>query len=168
MAYHQSDIPEKWRAATLSRIDENTTSDKVSNSPSLCLHFRTIVQLHRLPGCYYRDSDFCFLDDHTGNSKIPHICFVLTLEFLEGDYFDLTLVPERYTGYTGTHARGIWRAIYEENCFGPAEYHLMAAKSPAPGSLPGVVSEVVPGNDNDHCLEKRVYYKVISGTQMHP
>ncbi|KAM6502014.1 hypothetical protein JOM56_001991 [Amanita muscaria] len=129
----ESDIPEKWRASTLSKIDEDTTSDK----------------LHRLPGCYYRDSDFCFLDDQS-----------------EGDYFDLTLVPERYTGYTGPHAHGIWRAIYEENCFGLAEYNLMAAKSPAPVSLPDTLSEVMIGDDHSHeqhCLEKRVYYKVISG-----
>jgi hypothetical protein len=44
----------------------------------------------------------------------------------------------------------------------------MAAKYPGPGSLPGVVLEAVLGDDDNHCLEKRVYYKVISGTQMHP
>ncbi|KAF8315970.1 hypothetical protein F5887DRAFT_953167 [Amanita rubescens] len=129
----ESNIPVQWRASTLSKVDENTTSDK----------------LHRLPGCYYRDSDFCFLDDQT-----------------EGDYYDLTLIPERYTGYTGPHAHRIWRAIYEENCFGLVEYNLMAAKSPSPVSLPSTLSEVVLGDEkrhDTHCLEKRVYYKVISG-----
>ncbi|KAF8628893.1 hypothetical protein AX15_003677 [Amanita polypyramis BW_CC] len=129
----ESSIPVQWRASTLSKVDENTTSDK----------------LHRLPGCYYRDSDFCFLDDQ-----------------IEGDYFDLTLVPERYTGYSGPHANRIWRAIYDENCFGLAEYNLMAAKSPAPVSIPDTLSEVMLGEDKNHdthCLEKRVYYKIISG-----
>ncbi|KAF8639583.1 hypothetical protein AX17_001484 [Amanita inopinata Kibby_2008] len=128
----ESDVPVQWRASTLSKVDENTTD-----------------RLHRLPGCYYRDSDFCFLDDNT-----------------EGDYFDLTLVPERYTGYSGAHAQRVWRAIYEENCFGMAEYNLMAAKSPAPVSLPDTLSEVILGdeeNHDTHCLEKRVYYKMISG-----
>ena len=86
--------------------------------------------------------------------------------FSEGDYFDLSLVPERFTGYTGPQAQRIWRAIYDENCFGLAEYSLMAAKSPAPVSLSDTLSEVMLGDENrhdTHCLEKRVYYKVISG-----
>ena len=32
-------------------------------------------------------------------------------------YVDLTLNPERYTGYGGESATRIWNAIYEENCF---------------------------------------------------
>ncbi|PFH53805.1 hypothetical protein AMATHDRAFT_1031 [Amanita thiersii Skay4041] len=128
----ESDVPIQWRASTLSKVDENTTD-----------------KLHRLPGCYYRDSDFCFLDDNS-----------------EGDYFDLTLVPERFTGYSGPHAQRIWHAIYEENCFGLAEYNLMSAKSPAPVSLPDTLSEVLMSDEEDHnthCIEKRVYYKIISG-----
>jgi ERO1-like protein beta len=43
----------------------------------------------------------------------------------------------------------------------------MGAKSPSPVSLPGTLSEVVLDDEkihDTHCLEKRVYYKVISGT----
>ena len=32
-------------------------------------------------------------------------------------YFDLSLNPERYTGYAGPSAERIWKAIYRENCF---------------------------------------------------
>lgn len=42
----------------------------------------------------------------------------------------------------------------------------MAGKSPAPVSLPDTLSEVLLGDEqryDTHCLEKRVYYKVISG-----
>jgi len=84
----------------------------------------------------------------------------------EGDYFDLRLVPERYTGYSGKDAHRVWRSIYEENCFGLSELNLMAGKSPAPVSLPDTMIEVLheDGQESDpHCLEKRVYYKVISG-----
>ncbi|KNZ72927.1 Endoplasmic oxidoreductin-1 [Termitomyces sp. J132] len=105
----ESDVPEKWRATTLSKLEASS-----------------IEKRHELPGCYYRDSDFCFLDDNT-----------------EGDYFDLSLVPERYTGYAGPNAHRIWRSIYNENCFGLSEMSLM--------------------DHAEHCLEKRVYYKVISG-----
>ncbi|KAF5351640.1 hypothetical protein D9756_007549 [Leucocoprinus leucothites] len=120
----ESDIPEKWRAAALSKR-------------------------HELPGCYYRDSDYCFLDDNT-----------------EGDYFDLQLVPERYTGYSGHDARRVWRSIYEENCFGLSELSLMKGKSPAPVTLPDTMIEALHDDGKDspaQCLEKRVYYKMISG-----
>ncbi|KAJ7925012.1 hypothetical protein B0H13DRAFT_1977211 [Mycena leptocephala] len=107
----ESEIPEKWRASALSRL-EGKVDDR-----------------HELPGCYYRDSDFCFLDDNTG----------------KGDYYDLTLIPERYTGYSGPDAARVWRSIYEENCFGLSEAFR------------------IDGGDGGQCLEKRVYYKVISG-----
>ncbi|KDR75235.1 hypothetical protein GALMADRAFT_249218 [Galerina marginata CBS 339.88] len=128
----ESDVPEKWRAKALSKVDPSSMD-----------------QRHSLPGCYYRDSDFCFLDDNT-----------------EGDYFDLRLVPERYTGYSGKDAHRVWRSIYEENCFGLSELNLMNSKSPALVSLPDTMIEVLheDGQESDpHCLEKRVYYKVISG-----
>ncbi|TFK44401.1 hypothetical protein BDQ12DRAFT_620467 [Crucibulum laeve] len=128
----ESDVPEKWRASTLSKVDPSSRDTR-----------------HELPGCYYRDSDFCFLDDNT-----------------EGDYYDLQLVPERYTGYSGKDAQRVWRSIYEENCFGLSELNLMNAKAPAPVSLPDSMIQVMheDGVDGEsQCLEKRVYYKVISG-----
>ena len=86
--------------------------------------------------------------------------------YAEGDYYDLQLVPERYTGYSGQDARRVWRAIYEENCFGLSELNLMNTKSPSLVSLPDTMIEPLheDGVDSDeHCLEKRVYYKVVSG-----
>ena len=88
-----------------------------------------------------------------------HFCFA------EGDYYDLQLVPERYTGYSGEDARRVWRAIYEENCFGLSEMNLMSGKA-APVSLADTMVESLheDGTEPDsQCLEKRVYYKVISG-----
>jgi ERO1-like protein alpha len=32
-------------------------------------------------------------------------------------YVDLSLNPERYTGYKGDSAQKIWKSIYLENCF---------------------------------------------------
>lgn len=86
----------------------------------------------------------------------------------EGEYFDLADIPERYTGYSGPSTHRVWRAIYEENCFGLSEMNLLTGKSPASVSLPDTLTDVlrapVNGEDtNDECLEKRVYYKVISG-----
>ncbi|KAF9265902.1 endoplasmic oxidoreductin [Marasmius fiardii PR-910] len=107
----EREIPDKWKMKALSKVDHITNYDK-------------------LAGCYYRDSDFCYLED-------PKV----------GDYFDLSQIPERYTGYAGEGARHIWRSIYQENCF-------------APSSLQ---SPLNPMNEVQTCLEERVYYKVISG-----
>ncbi len=74
------------------------------------------------------------------------------------DVVDLTLNPERYTGYSGEPAHRIWRAIYEENCFRP----------------PAVGRDVEPTNGgfsaaflqdklDGMCLEKRVFYRAVSG-----
>lgn len=35
----------------------------------------------------------------------------------EAEYVDLTLNPERFTGYKGKSAHRIWNSIYMENCF---------------------------------------------------
>jgi ERO1-like protein beta len=86
--------------------------------------------------------------------------------FAEGDYYDLSLVPERFTGYSGPDSHRVWHAIYEENCFGLSELNLMKGKSPALVSLPDTMSEIIRDNGDEHeghCLEKRVYYKIISG-----
>eukprot|EP00029_Vermamoeba_vermiformis_P008681 TRINITY_DN4132_c0_g1_i1.p1 TRINITY_DN4132_c0_g1~~TRINITY_DN4132_c0_g1_i1.p1 ORF type:complete len:495 (+),score=70.30 TRINITY_DN4132_c0_g1_i1:117-1601(+) len=50
-------------------------------------------------------------------------------------YIDLLKNPERFTGYAGVPATRIWKAIYEENCF----------------------------EDGDKCMEKRVFFRLISG-----
>ncbi|KAL6310374.1 endoplasmic oxidoreductin [Sparassis latifolia] len=113
----ESEIPERWRAAALSKLE-------VPPDPKY------------LPGCYYRDSDYCFLDDVT-----------------EGDYIDLTLNPERFTGYVGPSAHRVWSSIYQENCFG------ISSSSSADGDALKVDDAESP----KECLEQRVYYKIISG-----
>jgi hypothetical protein len=75
------------------------------------------------------------------------------------------LNPERFTGYAGISAHRVWRAIYEENCFGESENSLSKMSNPGV-VLPDTRAEVlyVEGDTPDEqCLEKKVYYKVISG-----
>nr|XP_033341972.1 ero1-like protein [Megalopta genalis] len=65
-----------------------------------------------------------------------------------GEYVNLLLNPERYTGYKGPSAHRIWRSIYMENCFRPENsphFYVQSSKI------------------NGMCLEKRVFYRVISG-----
>lgn len=69
----------------------------------------------------------------------------------DADYVDLSLNPERYTGYKGSSAHRIWRSIYQENCFRP---------KPNPyESFPFVLSSDL----SNMCLEKRVFYRAVSG-----
>ncbi|XP_031839574.1 endoplasmic reticulum oxidoreductin-1-like protein [Nomia melanderi] len=65
-----------------------------------------------------------------------------------GEYVDLLLNPERYTGYRGSSAHRIWRSIYMENCFRPEN---------SPHNF------IQSSKINGMCLEKRVFYRVISG-----
>ncbi|KAG9096668.1 hypothetical protein FRC06_008438 [Ceratobasidium sp. 370] len=141
----ESEIPEAWRAAALSKVQGLSEESRKS-----------------FPGCYYRDSDFCFLDDDTSS---------------EGEYIDLTANPERFTGYTGPSAHQVWRHIYEENCFGLAETRQAGKLSGlgVPSSRPvegvAVPPGLASGSENGRTweavgatsLEKRVYYRIISG-----
>uniref|UniRef100_A0A8C6TC56 Endoplasmic reticulum oxidoreductase beta n=1 Tax=Neogobius melanostomus TaxID=47308 RepID=A0A8C6TC56_9GOBI len=85
---------------------------------------------------------FCELDDETSP---------------DAEYVDLLLNPERFTGYKGPSAWRIWNSIYEENCFKPRSvYRPLNPLVPSRGEgfynwLEGL------------CLEKRVFYRLISG-----
>ena len=52
----------------------------------------------------------------------------------DGIYVNLLENPERFTGYSGTSARRVWKSISEENCF-------------------------VGSHDDETCTEKRVFYR---------
>ena len=82
--------------------------------------------------------DFCDID----NDHCPDCEFV-----------DLTINPERFTGYSGEASHRIWRTIYEENCFKPPNSDIKGAFSAAflQDSLGGL------------CLEKRAFYRAVSG-----
>jgi ERO1-like protein alpha len=57
-------------------------------------------------------------------------------------YIDLHRNPERFTGYSGPTATRIWAAIYGENCF---------------------TSGDADPTSSDICIEKRAFYRLISG-----
>jgi hypothetical protein len=67
------------------------------------------------------------------------------------DFVDLTRNPERFTGYSGRSAWKIWDTIYQEICF---QAEAPQDKSPLP-----LNSETAA----DMCLEKRAFYKIVSG-----
>lgn len=89
----------------------------------------------------------------------------------KGDYVSLVDNPERFTGYAGPGSHQVWDAIYRENCF------VKPSSSPSSQLAPLHGMQVQAANDfrnvlqkeqpqpqpDDECLEKRVFYRVISG-----
>ncbi|XP_076817383.1 ERO1-like protein beta [Clavelina lepadiformis] len=91
---------------------------------------------------------FCDLDDETSADL---------------QYVDLVNNPERYTGYKGPMAWRIWKSIYEENCFLPEDSNKKKNVMYAPFSQGENILQVTNGDLQGMCLEKRVFYRVISG-----
>lgn len=110
----------------------------------------------------------------------------------EGVYVDLLENPERFTGYAGASSSRVWKAIYEENCFTPVPFidpsrstseggtgfapisstnpFGMPSLSSGSGNSWGESEKRLMGNlagprdgGDEICLEKRVFYRVISG-----
>nr|XP_043883744.1 ERO1-like protein beta isoform X2 [Solea senegalensis] len=89
---------------------------------------------------------FCELDDETSP---------------DAEYVDLLLNPERFTGYKGPSAWRVWNSIYEENCFKPRSvYRPLNPLAPSRGDDDG---EGFYKWLEGLCLEKRVFYRLISG-----
>jgi ERO1-like protein beta len=97
--------------------------------------------------CDYTTKDFCVLDDEASAN---------------GVYVDLLKNPERFTGYDGEAAHRIWRSIYEENCFTLGAHHFHNKENPS-ASSPSSSVEHPFDVKLEECMEKRVFYKLISG-----
>ncbi|CCE81561.1 Piso0_002220 [Millerozyma farinosa CBS 7064] len=62
-------------------------------------------------------------------------------------YVNLVDNPERFTGYGGNQSFAVWKAIYSENCF--PNTNPMSMKNP----------DAAP----ESCIEKNVFYRLVSG-----
>ena len=65
------------------------------------------------------------------------------------DSVDLVLNPEQFTGYSGAAAHQVWNTIYNEVCFHPEENEKTLY----------LTSQTA----RKMCLEKRTFYKLVSG-----
>ena len=107
------------------------------------------------------DRDYCVPEDESATAK--------------GDYVSLVENPERFTGYAGESAHMVWDAIYKENCFVKPKSHELRQDLPgsthssvnkASNDLRSVIQAHAPADAvaaTDECLEKRVFYRIISG-----
>ena len=123
------------------------------------------------------ERDYCVPEDESAMSK--------------GDYVSLVDNQERFTGYSGPGAHHVWEAIYRENCFNkPFNGQQAPAAQPFTNPLQaraamdlknvikehnmqqGVQQAIAEGSSqspidelefDDECVEKRVFYRLISG-----
>lgn len=107
------------------------------------------------------ERDYCVPEDEGATGK--------------GDYVSLVDNPERFTGYAGPGAHQVWDAIYRENCFLKPISDTMSILPTDPlGELRAVndfrnvmlqqeLKQINHPPVDDECLEKRVFYRLISG-----
>lgn len=175
---NEDDIPDVWKVKELSKL-EGPLAKHPGRAPKE-EHRPLHGELGDSVGesCVYDNDDECDERDYC----VPED----ESAFSKGDYVSLVNNPERFTGYSGAGAHMVWDAIYSENCFqrssfphsanlgisqwpqGPAvmdfKHVVEAAGRQAQLHHPDTPSLVATGfGADDECLEKRVFYRVVSG-----
>jgi ERO1-like protein beta len=177
----EKDIPLVWRAEELSKLEgpkaghpgKKQQKERPAGRP-----LQGMLGENVSDSCVLEvddecdDRDYCVPEDESATGK--------------GDYVSLVENPERFTGYIGPGANQVWEAIYRENCFSKASFpksaslgtnQIFGSAQPAandlkwvlqggPKNQPNIVNapSAETGFENeDECLEKRVFYRVVSG-----
>ncbi|KAK7217969.1 hypothetical protein V2G26_005972 [Clonostachys chloroleuca] len=173
---NEEDIPEVWRAAELGKLEGPRAKHLGQSARKRHPEKPLLGELGGgvSEGCVFEyddecdERDYCVPEDESAGSK--------------GDYVSLLRNPERFTGYGGMGSRQVWDAIYRENCFQRSSFpHTADLGSSSPKNLAqqdfkqvldAAARQLsndkleVPSGDvetNDECLEKRVFYRVVSG-----
>ena len=181
---NEEEIPPIWRAEELSKLEgpkaqhPGKKAQKERQRPLMGELGQSVGE-----SCVveYDDEcderDYCVPEDESASAK--------------GDYVSLNDNPERFTGYSGEGAHQVWETIYRENCFSSPHSGENGASSPGLSAVqPGLLNplqgraaqefkSVVKAHDReeakksglpedaldfeDECLEKRVFYRIISG-----
>ncbi|KAG6227490.1 hypothetical protein E4U34_005640 [Claviceps purpurea] len=181
---NEDDIPEVWRAKELGKLEgplaKHPGRKEQKKNPQRPLHGELGENVGESCVVEYDDEcderDYCVVEDESSTSR--------------GDYVSLLRNPERFTGYAGEGAHQVWDAIYRENCFQKssfphsADLGMSLNYNPAAQDFKQVMNAAgrqaqlqvqrahrpnVPfvaqtGYEvDDECLEKRVFYRVMSG-----
>ncbi|KAM0698599.1 hypothetical protein Q7P36_002066 [Cladosporium allicinum] len=171
----EEDIPDIWKAEELSRLQgpkAHHPPRKQQRELARPLQGELGESVGESCVVEYDDEcderDYCVPEDESASAK--------------GDYVSLVDNPERFTGYSGEGAHKIWETIYRENCFSkPTEPQSVSSPglSPFPAFSQNQAQAALDfkqvmkahGREQakasvdfeDECLEKRVFYRVISG-----
>ncbi|KAG7005859.1 hypothetical protein G7Y79_00017g042410 [Physcia stellaris] len=159
----EKDIPEIWRAEELSKLEgpkaahpgRQLQKERGAQKPlqgTLGENVGESCVVEYDDECDERD--YCVPEDESATAK--------------GDYVSLVDNPERFTGYAGSD---VWDAIYRENCFSKEDSALPQINPMglfhAKNDLRNVIQANSPSENSltfdDSCVEKRVFYRIISG-----
>ena len=184
---NEEDIPPIWRAKELGKLEGPKAGHpgkqlQEERGPEKPLQGMLGENVGESCVVEYDDEcderDYCVPEDESASAR--------------GDYVSLVDNPERFTGYAGEGTKQVWDAIYRENCFSKSSFPKSASlgasklsnRGPAAKELKSVLEErgrqqlleehlknapntpfiTETGLENeDECLEKRVFYRVISG-----
>ncbi|KAF3920861.1 hypothetical protein ABW21_db0203634 [Orbilia brochopaga] len=167
----EKDIPESWRSSELGKLSgprasqPSTSVQKEEPSP-----FQGKLGEDTAESCVFEPNeidkrDYCVPEDESGGSSCVYVSLVDN--------------PERFTGYAGKSANNVWKAVYQENCFNTnaEKSSPLSNNSPLGGPAAAGLKNVVMGRrkhevvqqdliappPEEQCLEKRVFYRVLSG-----
>lgn len=180
---NEEDIPEIWRASELGKLEGPHAEHpgKKAQKEKRSRPLQGLLGADVGESCIFEcddecdERDYCVPEDESASAK--------------GDYVSLVHNPERFTGYGGEGAKMVWDAIYRENCFMKSSFPHASTLGAQPlprGPAAFDFREVLKGADRkqmveqhlqnpdlalteagmeseDECLEKRVFYRVISG-----
>ncbi|KAM3566037.1 hypothetical protein ARSEF4850_001007 [Beauveria asiatica] len=180
---NEDDIPGVWKVEELSKLEGPLAKHpgRASKKEHRPLHGELGDSVGE--SCVYDNDDECDERDYC----VPED----ESAFSKGDYVSLTKNPERFTGYAGLGSHMVWDAIYRENCFQRSSFPRSAdvgislwPKGPAAMDFKQVMEAAGRQAQLDHkrlqkpetpfvastgletddeCLEKRVFYRVVSG-----
>nr|XP_019809206.1 PREDICTED: ERO1-like protein beta [Bos indicus] len=147
--------------ASLSFVELCTYYSKVANNTKELEDCEQASKLGAINSTLSNQSKEAFIDWARYDDSQDHFCELDDERSPAAQYVDLLLNPERYTGYKGSSAWRVWNSIYEENCFKPRSvYRPLNPLAPSRGEDDG---ESFYTWLEGLCLEKRVFYKLISG-----
>eukprot|EP00069_Balaena_mysticetus_P017236 bmy_10465T0 len=153
--YYKSKIPVGIKAGSSNKYL------KVANNTRELEDCEQASKLGAINSTLSNQSREAFIDWARYDDSQDHFCELDDERSPAAQYVDLLLNPERYTGYKGSSAWRVWNSIYEENCFKPRSvYRPLNPLAPSRGEDDG---ESFYRWLEGLCLEKRVFYKLISG-----
>lgn len=160
-ACKEEELPEGIKAAgqqqanrSVNHKDDNpktVQTDKEGESGDSCQATDNVTLLGEIDGTISDKDKDAFEVWHAHDDAEDNFCELDDESSAGVEYVDLLRNPEKFTGYAGFSAQRIWNNIYKENCFIPTSPY---------GKNYGVVTSK---NVGEMCLEKRVFYRMMSG-----